>query len=50
VLVKEARKAPFLQRVEIVCIDDANFPISSNLGAVLREQSITLAKKYSPLT
>lgn len=49
VLVKEARKAPFLQRVEIVCIDDANFPISSNLGAVLREQSITLAKKILAL-
>lgn len=44
-LVKEARKAPFLQRVEIACINDTNFPISGNLGVVLRQQSITLAKK-----
>jgi len=44
-LVKQARKAPFLQRVEIACIDNANFPISGNLGKVLRQQSITLAKK-----
>ena len=44
-LVKEARKAPFLQRVEIACINDTNFPISGNLGTVLRQQSITLAKK-----
>jgi Lrp/AsnC family transcriptional regulator, regulator for asnA, asnC and gidA len=44
-LVKEARKAPFLQRVEIACINDANFPINGNLGKVLRQQSIALAKK-----
>ena len=44
-LVKEARKAPFLQRVEIACINDTNFPISQNLGTVLRQQSIALAKK-----
>jgi Lrp/AsnC family transcriptional regulator, regulator for asnA, asnC and gidA len=44
-LVKEARKAPFLQRVEIACINDANFPINENLGKVLRQQSIALAKK-----
>jgi len=45
VLVKEARKAPFLQRVEIACINDTYFPISGNLGKVLRQQSIALAKK-----
>ena len=45
VLVNEARKAPFLQRVEIACINDAKFPISGNLGTVLRQQSIALAKK-----
>ena len=44
-LVREARKAPFLQRVEIACINDTNFPISGNLGTVLRQQSIALAKK-----
>jgi Lrp/AsnC family transcriptional regulator for asnA, asnC and gidA len=44
-LVKEARKAPFLQRVEIACINDTNFPISGNLGSVLRQQSLALAKK-----
>jgi hypothetical protein len=49
-LVQEAKKAPFLQRVEIVCINDANFPISGNLGEVLRQQSIALAKKKSPST
>jgi DNA-binding Lrp family transcriptional regulator len=42
-LVKEARKAPFLQRVEIACINDTHFPIGPNFGAILRQKSEILA-------
>ena len=36
-LVKEARKAPYLQRVEIACIDDIHFPVSQNFGTILSQ-------------
>jgi Lrp/AsnC family transcriptional regulator for asnA, asnC and gidA len=42
-LVKEARKAPYLQRVEIACIDDIHFPVSPNFGTILSQKSYTLA-------
>jgi Lrp/AsnC family transcriptional regulator for asnA, asnC and gidA len=42
-LVKEARKAPYLQRVEIACIDDIHFPVSQNFGTILSQKSYTLA-------
>ncbi len=38
-LVKEARKAPFLQRVELACVDDTQFPVSSNFGTILSRKS-----------
>jgi Lrp/AsnC family transcriptional regulator for asnA, asnC and gidA len=43
-LVKEAKKAPFLQRVEITCIDNTQFPIGPNFGTVLSQKSKTLAQ------
>ena len=42
-LVSEARKAPFLQRVEIACVDDIHFPVSPNFGTVLSQKSKTLS-------
>jgi len=42
-LVKEVREAPFLQRVEIACIDDTDFPIGPNFNSVLSQKSYTLA-------
>ena len=42
VLVSESRKAPYLQRVELACIDDVNFPIGPNFGAILSQKSLSL--------
>jgi len=42
-LASEARKAPFLQRVEIALIDDIHFPVSPNFGTVLSQKSKTLS-------
>ena len=42
-IVKEARKAPYLQRVELACIDDINFPVSPNFGTILSQKSQALA-------
>ena len=42
-LVKEAKKAPYLERVEIACIDDIHFPVSPNFGTILSQKSATLA-------
>ena len=42
-LIAEVRKAPFLARVEIACIDDVHFPVSPNLGTVLSKKCQTLA-------
>lgn len=42
-LVKEARNAPYLERVEIACIDDTHFPVSPNLGTILSQKSQALA-------
>ena len=42
-LVKEARKAPYLQRIRIACIDDTYFPVSPNFDAILSQKSRTLA-------
>jgi DNA-binding Lrp family transcriptional regulator len=44
-LVKEIRQAPFLQRVEIACIDNTQFPIGPNFNDVLSQQSLKLASK-----
>jgi Lrp/AsnC family transcriptional regulator, regulator for asnA, asnC and gidA len=42
-LVKEARKAPYLQRIEIACVDDIHFPVNPNFGTILSQKSYTLA-------
>jgi Lrp/AsnC family leucine-responsive transcriptional regulator len=42
-LVKETRKAPYVQRVELACIEDTSFPVSSNFGSVLSKKSQSLA-------
>jgi DNA-binding Lrp family transcriptional regulator len=42
-LVKEARKAPYLERVELACINDTHFPVSPNFGTILSQKSYTLA-------
>ena len=42
-LVKEARKAPYLERIEIACIDDIHFPVSPNFGTILSQKSSSLA-------
>lgn len=42
-LVSEARKAPFLQRIEMACVDDIHFPVSPNFGTVLSQKSKTLS-------
>ncbi len=43
-LVREARKAPFVEKIELSCIDDVNFPICSTFGKVLSDKSRVLAK------
>jgi Lrp/AsnC family transcriptional regulator for asnA, asnC and gidA len=43
ILMEETRKAPFLQRLEIACIDDVNFPVSPNFNEVLSKKSQKLA-------
>ncbi len=44
-LVKEVRKAPCLQRVEIACMDNTQFPIGPNFNNILSQTSYALAKK-----
>jgi len=44
-LIKEARKAPNIQRVEFACISDVHFPVSPNFGPVLHAKSQALANK-----
>jgi Lrp/AsnC family transcriptional regulator for asnA, asnC and gidA len=38
-VVKETRKAPYVQRVKMAGVNDINFPVSPNLGAVLSQKS-----------
>ena len=44
-LIKEARKAPNIQRVEFACINDVHFPVSPNFGPVLHAKSQVIANK-----
>jgi DNA-binding Lrp family transcriptional regulator len=37
-LKAEAKKAPFLQKIEIACVDDVHFPVSPNFGAILSKK------------
>lgn len=41
-LIAEAKKAPFLQRIELTCVDDVYFPVSPNFGAILSKKSQAL--------
>jgi len=41
-IVNEARKAPNVKRVKIVCINDTNFPINPSFGKVLSRKSYAL--------
>jgi Lrp/AsnC family transcriptional regulator for asnA, asnC and gidA len=41
-LVAEAKKAPYLQRIEIACVDDIYFPVSPNFGTILSKKSHSL--------
>ena len=42
-IVQEVRKAPYLQRVELACVDDTYFPVNPNLGLVLSKKSQEIA-------
>lgn len=42
-LVKDARKAPYVENIDIACIDDVNFPIGPNFREQLSEKSYSLA-------
>ena len=42
-LIAEVKKAPSVQRVEIACINDVNFPINSSFGRILSRKSLDLA-------
>lgn len=42
-LIKEAKKTPNVKRVEFVCINDVDFPVSSNFGTILSQKSQALA-------
>jgi len=41
-LKTEAKKAPFLQRIDIACVDDIYFPVSPNFGTILSGKSQAL--------
>ena len=43
ILLKEARKIPDLQNIQIACSADVNFPIGQNFNKVLSEKSLELA-------
>jgi DNA-binding Lrp family transcriptional regulator len=42
-LVKEVKKIPGVQQVEITCIEDNSFPINSSFGEVLSRKALHLA-------
>ncbi len=41
-IVKEARKAPNIQKIKIACINDTSFPIGPTFGKLLSEKSQSL--------
>ncbi len=43
VLLKEARKIPEVQNIQIACSADVNFPIGQNFGKILSERAKELA-------
>jgi DNA-binding Lrp family transcriptional regulator len=42
-LIVEAKKAPFLQKIEIACVDDVYFPVNPNFGVILSKKSQALS-------
>ncbi len=42
-LLEEARKAPNIQRVEFSCVNNLDFPVSSNYRTMLSEKSQMIA-------
>ena len=43
-LVKEVKKVPGVQHVEVTCIDDTSFPLNKSFGEVLSKKCLLLAK------
>ena len=43
ILLKDARKIPGVQTIQIACSADVNFPIGQNFGKILSEQAMRLA-------
>jgi Lrp/AsnC family transcriptional regulator for asnA, asnC and gidA len=44
-LVSKVRELDSVQRVEVVCINDTDFPLNASFGAILSERSIQMSKK-----
>ena len=44
-LLREARKIPDIQNIQISCSEDVAFPIGQNFGKVLSEKALELAKQ-----
>ena len=42
-LINEVKRAPNVQRVEVACISDTNFPLNPSFGKVLSRKSYSLA-------
>lgn len=42
-LVKDIKKVPSVQRIEVACINDTDFPINSSFGKMLRQNFTDLA-------
>jgi Lrp/AsnC family transcriptional regulator, regulator for asnA, asnC and gidA len=45
-LVNAVKKIPYVQKVEITCIDDTSFPIGASFGKVLYERCIYLSEHH----
>ena len=43
-LLKDARKIPDVQSIQIACSNDVSFPIGQNFGKILSERAKELAK------
>jgi len=42
-LIKEVKKIPGVQHVEVSCIEETSFPLSSSFGEVLSKKCLSLA-------
>ncbi len=43
-IVKEVKKEPYIERVELACADETSFPVNPNLGTILSQKSRLIAK------